>query len=156
MDKQVIEELIGIMDYAHLTALRVHDGDFSVELERNQPSLGAQELPDVAQRVAVLLAGNTANTPLPQTGEEEATPSDGSIYVQSPMVGMFYASPSPDEDPYVKPGQEVIAGQTLAIIEAMKMMNEITAPQSGVVTEVLAANGTQVEYDQPLFRIMPA
>ena len=71
----------------------------------------------------------------------------------APMVGTFYAGPSPDEDPFVKVGQEVLTGQTLAIVEAMKMMNEITAPAPGVITEVLAANGTQVEYDQPLFRI---
>ena len=76
-----------------------------------------------------------------------------SLLVRSPMVGMFYLSPSPDEDPFVKVGQEVLSGQTMAIVEAMKMMNEITAPTPGVVVEVLAANGTQVEYDQPLFRI---
>ena len=73
-----------------------------------------------------------------------------------PMVGMFYISPSPDEDPFVKVGQEVLSGQTLAIVEAMKMMNEITTPAPGIVVEVLAANGTQVEYDQPLFRVATA
>ena len=83
----------------------------------------------------------------PVAGEDDAS------VVRSPMVGTFYAGPSPDEDPFVKVGQEVLTGQTLAIVEAMKMMNEITAPAPGVITEVLAANGTQVEYDQPLFRI---
>ena len=66
---------------------------------------------------------------------------------------MFYVAPSPDEDPFVKTGQEVLSGQTLAVVEAMKMMNEITAPVPGIVIEVLAGNGAQVEYDQPLFRI---
>ena len=80
--------------------------------------------------------------------------NDSSVtLVKSPLVGTFYVSPSPDEEPFVKVGQEVLTGQTLAIVEAMKMMNEITAPAPGVVTEVLAANGTQVEYDQVLFRI---
>ena len=79
--------------------------------------------------------------------------NESSILVRSPMVGMFYISPSPDEDPFVKVGQEVLSGQTLAIVEAMKMMNEITTPAPGIVMEVLAANGSQVEYDQPLFRI---
>ena len=69
------------------------------------------------------------------------------------LVGTFYVSPSPAEEPFVKVGQEVLTGQTLAIVEAMKMMNEITAPAPGIVTEVLAANGAQVEYDQVLFRI---
>ena len=78
---------------------------------------------------------------------------ENTVLVRSPMVGMFYVAPSPDEDSFVKVGQEVLSGQTLAIVEAMKMMNEITAPAPGVVVEVLAANGAQVEYDQPLFRI---
>ena len=80
--------------------------------------------------------------------------NDSSVtLVKSPLVGTFYVSPSPDEEPFVKVGQEVLTGQTLAIVEAMKMMNEITAPAPGIVTEVLAANGSQVEYDQVLFRI---
>jgi len=80
--------------------------------------------------------------------------NDSSVtLVKSPLVGTFYVSPSPDEEPFVKVGQEVLTGQTLAIVEAMKMMNEITAPAPGIVTEVLAANGAQVEYDQVLFRI---
>ena len=77
--------------------------------------------------------------------------NDSSVtLVKSPLVGTFYVSPSPDEEPFVKVGQEVLTGQTLAIV---KMMNEITAPAPGIVTEVLAANGSQVEYDQVLFRI---
>ena len=69
------------------------------------------------------------------------------------MIGTFYVAPSPDEDPFVKVGQEVLSGQTLGIVEAMKMMNEIAAPAPGVITEILVGNGAQVEYDQPLFRI---
>ena len=94
-----------------------------------------------------LTCHEVVEVPFAMAGEDDAS------VVRSPMVGTFYAGPSPDEDPFVKVGQEVLTGQTLAIVEAMKMMNEITAPAPGVVTEVLAANGTQVEYDQPLFRI---
>ncbi len=153
MDKkttEAIEELIGIMDDAELTALRVHDGDMKIELERSHSPLSSNALPGVAERVEALLNGKTRsheNAALPDTGDEDG------MLVRSPMVGMFYVAPSPDEEPFAKVGQEVLAGQTLAIVEAMKMMNEITATASGVVTEVLAANGAQVEYDQPLFRI---
>ena len=126
MDTKAIEELIAIMDKAELTALRVDDGETKIELERNHGPLSSTALPLMADRV------------------------------RSPMVGMFYISPSPDEDPFVKVGQEVLSGQTLAIVEAMKMMNEITTPAPGIVVEVLAANGTQVEYDQPLFRVATA
>ena len=146
MDTKAIEELIAIMDKAELTALRVDDGETKIELERNHGPLSSTALPLMADRVSALLAGKTA--------VEDA--DESSILVRSPMVGMFYISPSPDEDPFVKVGQEVLSGQTLAIVEAMKMMNEITTPAPGIVVEVLAANGTQVEYDQPLFRIATA
>ena len=117
-------------------------------------ALSASTLPLMAERVGQLLNAREDATGVvagaasaPVAGEDDAS------VVRSPMVGTFYAGPSPDEDPFVKVGQEVLTGQTLAIVEAMKMMNEITAPAPGVITEVLAANGTQVEYDQPLFRI---
>ena len=149
MDTKAIEELIAIMDKAELTALRVDDGDTKIELERNHGPLSSTALPLMADRVSALLAGKTESHEAAAVEDAD----ESSILVRSPMVGMFYISPSPDEDPFVKVGQEVLSGQTLAIVEAMKMMNEITAPAPGVITEVLAANGTQVEYDQPLFRI---
>ena len=141
MDTKAIEELIAIMDKAELTALRVDDGETKIELERSHGPLPSSAL-----------AGKTESH---EAAALEDVDKD-SLLVRSPMVGMFYLSPSPDEDPFVKVGQEVLSGQTMAIVEAMKMMNEITAPAPGVVVEVLAANGTQVEYDQPLFRIATA
>ena len=104
----------------------------------------------MAERVSALLAGKDQSN---DAAAADQTEDDSSILVRSPTVGMFYISPSPDEDPFVTTGQEVLSGQTLAVVEAMKMMNEITAPVPGIITEVLAGNGTQVEYDQPLFRI---
>ena len=153
MDTKAIEELIAIMDKAELTALRVDDGETKIELERSHGPLPSSALPLMADRVSALLAGKTESH---EAAAVESSDDDQSVLVRSPMVGMFYVAPSPDEDPFVKIGQEVLSGQTLAIVEAMKMMNEITAPAPGVVVEVLAANGTQVEYDQPLFRIATA
>lgn len=150
MDTKAIEELIAIMDKAELTALRVDDGDMKIELERNHGPLSSTALPLMADRVSALLAGKTEGH---AAAALDAGDDENSILVRSPMVGMFYLAPSPDEDPFVKVGQEVLSGQTLAIVEAMKMMNEITTPAPGIVVEMLAANGTQVEYDQPLFRI---
>ena len=152
MDTQAIEELIAIMDKAELTALRVADGDTKIELERNHGPLSSTALPLMADRVSALLAGKTESHEAAAVEDAD----ENTVLVRSPMVGMFYIAPSPDEDPFVKVGQEVLSGQTLAIVEAMKMMNEITAPAPGIVVEVLAANGAQVEYDQPLFRIATA
>ena len=146
--RENILDLLDIMDEGNLTALRFKDGQVEIELERKPAAgaLSASTLPLMAERVdATGVVAGAASAPV--AGEDDAS------VVRSPMVGTFYAGPSPDEDPFVKVGQEVLTGQTLAIVEAMKMMNEITAPAPGVITEVLAANGTQVEYDQPLFRI---
>ena len=152
MDTKAIEELIAIMDKAELTALRVDDGETKIELERNHGPLSSTALPLMADRVSALLAGKTESHEAAAVEDAD----ESSILVRSPMVGMFYISPSPDEDPFVKVGQEVLSGQTLAIVEAMKMMNEITTPAPGIVVEVLAATGPQVEYDQPLFRVATA
>ena len=146
--RENILDLLDIMDEGNLTALRFKDGQVEIELERKPAAgaLSASTLPLMAERVGQLLNAREDATGV-VAGEDDAS------VVRSPMVGTFYAGPSPDEDPFVKVGQEVLTGQTLAIVEAMKMMNEITAPAPGVITEVLADNGTQVEYDQPLFRI---
>lgn len=74
-------------------------------------------------------------------------------YIKSPLVGTFYAAPSEDSAPFVKTGDSVTKGQTLAIVEAMKLMNDIESEFDGVITEILVENGQAVEYGQPLFRI---
>ena len=131
MDTKAIEELIAIMDKAELTALRVDDGETKIELERNHGPLSSTALPLMADRVSALLAGKTESHEAAAVEDAD----ESSILVRSPMVGMFYISPSPDEDPFVKVGQEVLSGQTLAIVEAMKMMNEITTPPPAIVVE---------------------
>ena len=152
MDTKAIEELIAIMDKAELTALRVDDGETKIELERNHGPLSSTALPLMADRVSALLAGKTESHEAAAVEDAD----ESSILVRSPMVGMFYISPSPDEDPFVKVGQEVLSGQTLAIVEAMKMMNEITTPAPGIVVEVPGSQRHAGEYDQPLFRVATA
>lgn len=155
MKKEEITELLKIMDENNLTALRIADGQMKIELERNASvSASSAMLPLMADKVKNLLENAHEQNPLgaSSTGSTDTLEEEG-IVVRSPMVGTFYTSPSPDEDAFVKVGQEVITGQTLAIVEAMKMMNEITAPEPGVITEILAGNGNQIEYNQPLFRI---
>lgn len=150
MDTKTIETLVAIMDKADLTALRVDDGSFKIEIERNHGALSSTALPLMADRVSALLAGKIEGH---KAAAVDADDEKNSILVRSPMVGTLYLAPSPDEEPFVKVGQEILSSQTLAIVEAMKMMNEIISPAPGIVMEILAANGTQVEYDQPLFRI---
>lgn len=150
-----VRQLLSIMDDGDLSAIRYTDGDFKIELERDRFKSSAGTIPIVAERVRDLISAGESLTGITEGAASAPVASDNesSVTVKSPMVGTFYAGPSPDEDPFVKVGQEVLSGQTLAIVEAMKMMNEITAPTPGIITEIFASNGTQVEYDQPLFRI---
>lgn len=155
MDTKDIKELLSIMDEADLTALRFDDGNVKIELERSRTSLSSAAALPLAERVGQLLSARDDVSGVTQGVQSAALPVDETsvTLVRSPMIGTFYTAPSPDEEPFVRIDQEVLTGQTLAIVEAMKMMNEITAPAPGIITEILAANGTQVEYDQPLFRI---
>tara|TARA_Y100000741_G_scaffold133007_2_gene100098 strand:- start:8833 stop:9288 length:456 start_codon:yes stop_codon:yes gene_type:complete len=91
-----------------------------------------------------------------KTSSVDSSTSSNTNEILSPMPGTFYAAPSPDADAFIKKGAEVKKGDTLCIIEAMKIMNEIEAEHSGVISEILIKNGEPVEYNQPLFKINPS
>ena len=95
-------------------------------------------------------------TPQESKGVETAVSDDSTEEkINSPMPGTFYRASSPDSDPFVKEGDQVVSGDTLCIIEAMKIMNEIESEQNGTIDKILVNDGTPVEYDQPLFTIRP-
>lgn len=135
MDIRKIKKLIDLMIESDLQAIEVKEGDQSIALTRRNPvvAAGVQSIP------TVVAAAPVAKTP---RGAVET----------SPMVGVFYAAQSPGEPPFVKVGQTISAGETLGIIEAMKIMNPIEATQSGVVEEILVKNGEVIQFGQPLFR----
>lgn len=143
-----IQKLAEIMERYSLTAVRLGEGEERVELER-----GAVVAP-VAQPAVLPTAPS-----MPIVGEsavsvETHTPSEiSSSDVRSPMVGVFYSAPSPDAEPFVKIGDRVHKGDVLCIIEAMKLMNEITAESDGEVVDICVENGQLVEFDQCLMRI---
>ena len=124
-----------------LTALEFSEGDFHVKLERRGEAFAAAPVVGTVQLEEDSPKQNTA-----AENPEHFT-------VASPMVGVFYAAPGEDAKPYVTLGDTVKTGDTLCIIEAMKMMNEITAECDGVITEVCVSNKQVVEYGHPLFRI---
>jgi len=98
---------------------------------------------------------STAPSSKPEPSAEAVQPSSGEN-ILSPMPGTFYLASSPDADPFVKEGDSISEGDTLCIIEAMKIMNEIEAEQNGTITKILVVNGKPVEYNQPLFVINPS
>ena len=135
MDIRKIKKLIDLMIESDLQAIEVKEGDQSIALTRRSP----------------VVAGTVVAAPAPAAAAPTAKAPRGATE-NSPMVGVFYAAQSPGEPPFVKVGQTIAAGDTLGIIEAMKIMNPIEATQSGVVEEVLVKNGEVIQFGQPLFR----
>lgn len=135
MDIRKIKKLIDLMIESDLQSIEVKEGDQSIALARRNPVVAGTALP----------AAPVAAAPVAKQVSRGAVET-------SPMVGVFYAAPSPGEAPFVNVGQTVSAGDTLGIIEAMKIMNPIEATQSGVIEEILVKNGDVIQFGQPLFR----
>ncbi len=118
------------------------------------------DAPHVKVRIKKAARNSTAKTmieiPHPDGTREEAEPEGRLVPIVAPMVGMFYRAPKPDAPPFVNEGDEVHTGQTVCILEAMKLFNEITSEVAGRIARVLVENGAPVEYGQPLFLVDPA
>ena len=137
-----VERLVELLRESGIGEIRVRQGETEISVRAKAPAAPAPPAP-VGQA-------------LPEMVEPEPSPAmDGLHAVRSPVVGTFYRAPAPGEDAYVEVGDAVSAGQTLCIVEAMKLMNEIVADVSGEVVEVLAEDAGGVEYDQPLFHLRP-
>jgi acetyl-CoA carboxylase biotin carboxyl carrier protein len=149
MDIRKIQKLIEIIGESDVAEIEIHEGEESVRISR----LGSYPPP---QAYAVP-AAPAAAAPVPVAADVtvkkgEADPLTGHV-VRSPMVGTFYRSPTPGAKVFVELGQRVDAGETLCIIEAMKILNQIEADKPGKITKILVENGQPVEYNQPLFVI---
>ena len=143
MKEENIRKYAELMAELGLTALQIEEDGVSLRLERGV--MTSAPIPITAAPVHPV----SAEAPVPAA----APANDGSITVTSPMVGVVSQAPAENAEPYVKVGDEVKQGQVLCIIEAMKMMNEITAEVDGVIVEVCAQNAQVVDYGYPLFRI---
>ncbi len=145
MDLKEIKELIRVFDRSGLTKLKLKQDNFAISLQKG--SLTEIETPTPAPS---LPAPQTVNEPPKE--EIEAAKKKGE-YITSPMVGTFYRAPSPDSPPFVNVGDTVRKGQTIGIIEAMKIFNEIEAEFDCKILEILVEDGQPVEYDMPLFLV---
>ena len=147
MDIRKIKKLIELVEESGINELEISEGEESVRISRGGTVVQAapmmQAAPAAAPIAAPVAAAPVAAAPAAISGH----------VVRSPMVGTFYASASPDSPVFVEVGQHVNAGDTLCILEAMKMMNQIEADKSGVIKEILANNEDAIEFDQPLFII---
>lgn len=149
-----IKEIITALDNSSVTEVELTCGNGEkIKLKkRSEVKLVAAEPIEVPAAPMVIPAAPAAPT-APAAPAAEAAPVAEGKEIKSPMVGVFYAAASPDSAPYVQVGQAVKKGDTLCIIEAMKLMNEINAEESGVITEICVKNGDLVQFGQPLFKI---
>jgi acetyl-CoA carboxylase biotin carboxyl carrier protein len=140
-----VEQIVELVLESGVDEITVRHGETEISVKARPEAPAAPSPPQAAGTQGV-----------PEVAAPEDSPEmDGLHAVRSPVVGTFYRAPAPGEDAYVEVGDTVSAGQTLCIVEAMKLMNEIVADVSGEVVEVLAENAGGVEYDQPLFYLRP-
>ncbi|KOE84843.1 acetyl-CoA carboxylase biotin carboxyl carrier protein [Vibrio aestuarianus] len=147
MDIRKIKKLIELVEESGISELEISEGEESVRISRN--AAPAQMAP-VHYAAAPAPVAAPAAAPVAPAAEAAAPAVVTGHQVLSPMVGTFYRSPSPDSKAFVEVGQSVSVGDTLCIVEAMKMMNQIESDKSGVVTAILLEDGQNVEFDQPL------
>ncbi len=162
MNLDEIKELMDALSERDIVEFELERGDEKIRIRRSDPNASAERAPYVivspamaGQDAAALPAPNTAqigSNPKQTTGPAQET-DDNLTKVQSPIVGTFYESSSPDAEPFVNVGDRVEVGQVLCIIEAMKLMNEIEADVAGVIEKRFISNGQPVEYGEALFGI---
>jgi len=148
MDIRKVKKLIELLDESHIAEIEIHEGEESVRISRMTQGGPAQTFFQAAHP-AMMAASQAA--PVAPAPDEPAVPAGHAV--TSPMVGTFYEAASPGAKPFVELGQQVKTGDTLCIIEAMKMLNQIEADKSGKVTARLVENGQPVEFGQSLFVI---
>lgn len=149
VDVALVRELAALLDDTHLTEIEVEDGDRKIRVARKAGGGAPIYAPSFAPAPAAPAAPTAA--PLAASAAELAAPAG--TMVRSPIVGTAYLSAEPGAAPFARVGAQVAAGETILIVEAMKVMNAIPAPSSGTIKAVLVDNGQPVEYDQPLIVI---
>ena len=153
MDIRKVKKLIELLEESGIDELEIREGEESVRISRHSKTPAQQfyapQMQAPAPAAAALAAAPAAAAPA-----APAEPVLNGFVVKSPMVGTFYRTPAPTSPAFVEVGKTVKVGDTICIVEAMKMMNHITAEKAGVIESILVENGQPVEYDQPLFTIV--
>lgn len=162
MEYKQIQELVKMINKSSISELSIKDGDFEITIKQESAAPGAtvySAVPPVAVAAPMAMPMNApvaapAAAPAATNEVPAAAPSSDKLHtIKSPMIGTFYRSPSPDKPTFVSVGDEIKPGQTICIIEAMKLFNEIESEVSGKVVKVLVDDSSPIEYDQPMFMI---
>ncbi len=155
LDHNQLRDLIALLGESDIQELKLEGDDFRLELRRNLPSTQPQVL---MQTAPAAMPAPVAAAPAAPSAAPPAAPAvrGDLVEITAPMVATFYRAPSPGDPPFVELGTRINAGQTVCILEAMKLMNELECEVSGEVVEILVENGTPVEFGQVLMRVKPA
>jgi acetyl-CoA carboxylase biotin carboxyl carrier protein len=165
MDLRKIKKLIELLEESQLAEIEIHEGEESVRLIRHHPQpaapqaihLPASSGPGAASAPPPAPTSEpSGRSPQTDAAEDDGTELPDGEIVRSPMVGTFYSSPNPETEAFVTVGSEVSVGDTLCLVEAMKMFNQIESEMAGKVVAVLVEDGQPVEFDEPLFVIQKA
>jgi acetyl-CoA carboxylase biotin carboxyl carrier protein len=154
MDIRKVKKLIELLEESGINELEIKEGEESVRISRFGSGAPMVQQPMMHMPMQMMQQNSTAGAAAPIPKEADAKPAVSGHVIRSPMVGTFYRSPSPSSPPFVEIGKHVKDGEVLCIIEAMKMMNQITADKTGIIEAILVETGQPVEFDQPLFTIV--
>ncbi|EWH00665.1 acetyl-CoA carboxylase biotin carboxyl carrier protein [Halomonas sp. BC04] len=151
MDIRKVKKLIELLEESNISEIEIQEGEESVRISRH-PNGVSWPQPHMPPQYGAPQPAPAATSPSPEPAAETATPYQGHA-LTSPMVGTFYRSPAPGSKPFVELGSSVKKGETVCIVEAMKMMNQIEADRDGVIEAILVEDGEPVEFDQPMLVI---
>ena len=157
LDHDQLHRLLEVLSESDIQEFRLEGDDFRLEVRRNLPTIAvaaAASAPATASAAPIEVRQESTAGPANPPPVVQASRSD-LVDVTAPMVGTFYRAPAPGEDPFVEVGTRVNSGQTVCILEAMKLMNELEVELAGEVIEILVDNGTPVEFGQVLMRVKP-
>lgn len=155
METKEIQKLIDFIAQSGLDEVNIETSDLKIKVKRNAATQYVQAAAPQVVAAPAVSAAPAASAPAAEVPKAEAAPASNLITIKSPMIGTFYRASSPETPEFVKVGDEVKAGKTVCIIEAMKLFNEIESEVSGRIVKVLVENATPVEFDQPLFLVEP-
>lgn len=156
MKAKEIQELIDYISNSGLAEVKIKTEEFELSIKKYAESSAAPVQQVVAAPAPAPVAAAPAPAPAAAPAPAPAAAPSNLLEIKSPMIGTFYLTPNPDAAPFVTEGASIKAGQTVCIIEAMKLFNEIESEISGKIVKILVSNATPVEYDQPLFLVDPA
>ena len=146
-----IQDIINFIKKSDLDDVSIETENYKIRVKKNNGTYSTTEIPKEVKITP------KQSTPEPKTPEEktEISPSNN-IIIKSPMIGTFYRSPNPESDPFISEGDIIKVGQTICIVEAMKLFNDIESEVSGKIVKILVDDNSPVEYDQPLFEVDPS